>query len=136
MGLSSDIINFVHAEGRNKIVFSHQPIDELLFVNVGRELSLLINDDASEENIQCSINNVLSRTNRHEQIGDYLAIENVGILFEPELRLNLRSIFDSHSKNQTLFVCCDGEIVDSKFHFVEATSTEIIDLSGLLYYNV
>ncbi len=136
MGLSSDIINFVHAEGRNKIVFCHQPIDGLSFVNVGRELSLLINDDASEENIQRSIKNVLSRTNRYEQIGDYLAIENVGILFEPELRLNLRSIFDGHSKNQTLFVCCDGEIVDNKFHFIEATSTAIIDLSGLLYYNV
>ena len=135
MELSAGIINFIHAEGRNKIVFCREPMDELKFINVGRELSLLIKD-AGEDNYQTSINQVLTQTSHHDQIGNYLAIENIGILFEPELHLNLRSIFDEHSKNQTLFVCCEGEFVENKFYFINYLSNINIDLSGLLFYNV
>ena len=41
------------------------------------------------------------------EIGYYLAIENIGILFEPELKLDVRSIIDSYSKNQCLVVFID-----------------------------
>lgn len=51
-------------------------------------------------------------------IGDYIAIENWGILFEPALNLNLISIFDSHSKSNVLILVNCGQADYDNFYLV------------------
>ena len=51
-------------------------------------------------------------------IGNYVAIENWGILFEPALKLNLVSIFDSHSKSNALILVNCGQADYENFHLV------------------
>lgn len=46
-----------------------------------------------------------------ENIGRYLAIFNIDILFEPELKLDVGNLFDSYSKNQCLIIQADSENV-------------------------
>lgn len=65
------------------------------------------------------VNAILRHAVRHDEtIGDYAAIENWGILFEPALNLNLTSIFDSHSKSNVLILVDCGEADHGKFHLV------------------
>ena len=124
------ISELVAQNTRNKLVFCDHSIDELHFVDVGFELSLRLskssydNDSALADVLVLSLSNVLGQSSRHDKIGTYLAIRNIGILFEPELKLNIRDILDSYSKNQCLIIQAEAELL------------ERIDLQGLSYLNI
>lgn len=136
MNLPSNVILFIHSASRNRIVFCRNLIDGIDFVNVGRELSGLIVEKASLEDLQEEVNTVLGRSSNSADVGQYLALCNIGILFEPELKLNLRSLFDNYSKDQTLFICDEGGVVDNTFHFFEPPSLNTVDLNGLAYTTI
>lgn len=53
-----------------------------------------------------------------EIIGNYVAITNWGILFEPILKFNLLSLFDSFSKSNTLILVNCGQADYENFHLV------------------
>lgn len=136
MNLPSNVISFIHSASRNKIVFCHKEIDGIDFVNVGRVLSELIVERTDFDDLQGEVNKVLSQTCNHADVGQYLALCNIGILFEPELKLNLRAIFDNYSKDQTLFIFDEGEVVDDKFHFFEPSSLFTVDLDGMAFITI
>jgi hypothetical protein len=50
--------------------------------------------------------------------GRYLSIENIGVLFEPELKLDFASLLDSYSQNNVLFVKWEGEIDAENIYFL------------------
>ena len=76
---------------------------------------------------------ILSSTQEDSHIGTYVAIENIGILFEPDFGFNLKSTFDSASTNKTIIICSDGMVKDDKFFFFQEGDDEFIDLKGLSY---
>jgi hypothetical protein len=133
MYLPPNVIQFIQSASRNKIVFCHKLIDGIDFVNVGRDLSLQIIGKSDFDDLQGEVNRTLSRTSENTDIGRYLALYNIGILFEPELKLNLRSILDNYSKDQTLFICDEGQVVDGIFHFFEPSSLFSVDLTGMAF---
>lgn len=107
---------------RNKLVFCDHSIDGISFVDVGFELSLRLSKSSYDND--SALTDVLGQSLHHDEIGPYLAITNIGILFEPELKLNIRDILDSYSKNQCLIVQTEAEFL------------ERIDLQGLSYLNI
>ena len=117
-----EISEYVAQNTRNKLVFCDHSIDELDFVDVGFELSLRLSKSSYDNDSALAA--VLGQSSRHDKIGSYLAIKNIGILFEPELRLNIRDMLDSYSKNQCLIVQTEAEFL------------ERIDLQGLSYLNI
>jgi len=54
----------------------------------------------------------------HDLFGKYLSIENLGILFEPELKIDFNRLLDSYSQNNALFVKWDGEIDSENIYFL------------------
>ena len=65
------------------------------------------------------VNSILRRSIKEDDvIGDYVAISNWGILFEPALNLNLVSIFESHSKSNVLILVDCGQADYENFHLV------------------
>lgn len=117
-----EISELVAQNTRNKLVFCDHSIDELHFVDVGFELSLRLSKSSYDNDSALAA--VLGQSLHHDKIGPYLAIKNIGILFEPELKLNIRDILDSYSKNQCLIVQAEAEFL------------ERIDLQGLSYLNI
>jgi len=76
---------------------------------------------------------ILSLTQEDSHIGTYVAIENIGILFEPDLGFNLKSTLDSASTNKTIIICSNGMVKDDKFLFFQEGDGYFIDLKGLSY---
>jgi len=76
---------------------------------------------------------ILSLTQEDSHIGTYIAIENIGILFEPDLGFNLKSTLDSASTNKTIIICSNGMVKDDKFLFFQEGDGYFIDLKGLSY---
>jgi hypothetical protein len=131
---TNEIVKYVKQNSRNKIVFCHEDIDGIRFVNVGFILSQLLNDEGNFENgYQLLSNSILNRTQYNELIGDYIAIENIGILFEPELKLDLCNILEYFSHNQCFIIKSEAEIRDDKYYFLIREDLATITLSGLSY---
>ena len=122
---------------RNKIVFCKEDVEGLDFINVGKELSMLLGDNPQEiSGFETMYRQVLNRSNHSSQIGTYLALENIGILFEPELKLDLRSMISNYSKNQCLIIKTDYSIENDRLYFVKTNDVLCVNLQGLSYKQI
>ena len=115
----TDIKDYITQNARNKIVFCRECIDGLQFVNVGYDLSLLLSK--SSYNKEEAVTTILTKNFHNETIGNYLAISNITILFEPELKVNVYDILDAYSKNQCLIIQSDMDL------------SQWVNLSGLSF---
>ncbi len=111
----STIADYIKSQSRNKIIFHSQDIPDVFTVNIGLRISEAIYNFRSTEKISMHVIDELdlilnSSISHHDQFGRYLSIENLGILFEPELKLDFTWLLDSFSQNNVLFVKWDGEI--------------------------
>lgn len=106
----------------------------LQYVDVGFALSLRLKTNENNSPVIDIVSQILNENIRNDaEIGYYLAIENIGILFEPELKLDVRSIIDSYSKNQCLVVLTDAEIDNGELYFLEKSDGVSVSLSGLSF---
>lgn len=119
MGNINDIVAYCNMEGRNKIVFSESHIDTLQYINVGREIAYSLTQEewktCSNKKMVCK--QVFNSFYYHDLFGRYLAIENIGMLFEEELHLSLHNIFDQNSIAKVLIVQAKGEVRNGAFCF-------------------
>ena len=107
--LKQEGATYVKQDLRNKIVFSKQFIEGLQYLNVGLTLAKMLRDNSLPS---LAIPQLLSSAEKEdESVGRYLAIFNIDILFEPELKLDVGNLFDSYSKNQCLVIQADSENV-------------------------
>ena len=129
-----DIAYYLQQNTRNKIVFCREGIDGIRFINVGLELSRILGENPDTmDGADTAYKQVLGQSQENGLIGMYLALENIGILFEPDLRLDVRSIFFFFSKNQCLIVNTDAEIADDRFYFLRKGDGTEVNLQGLSY---
>ena len=107
--LKQEVATYVKQDLRNKIVFSKQFVEGLQYLNVGLTLAKMLRDNSLPS---LAIPQLLSSAEKEdESVGRYLAIFNIDILFEPELKLDVGNLFDSYSKNQCLVIQADSENV-------------------------
>ena len=104
----TDIKDYIAQNTRNKIVICRDSIDGLEFINVGYDLSKLLSKNSY--NNEEAVSAILDKTHHDEIIGKYLALTNISILFEPELKINISDILDAYSKNQCLIIQTDIDI--------------------------
>lgn len=129
-----DIAYYLQQNTRNKIVFCREGIDGIRFINVGSELSQILGEKPDDMvGADTAYKQVLGQSQENSLIGMYLALANIGILFEPDLRLDVRSILDAYSKNQCLIVKTNAEIADDRFYFLRKGDGTEVDLQGLSY---
>lgn len=65
-------------------------------------------------------------------IGHYRALGNIGILFEPELRLDVRHLLDSLSKDIPVLICGGTTAAGAYLPFGEASQIAV-NLSGISF---
>lgn len=107
--LKQEVATYAKQDLRNKIVFSKQCIEGLEYLNVGLVFAGKLRDNSLPS---LAIQQLFSdAVKADENIGRYLAIFNIDILFEPDLKLDVGNLFDSYSKNQCLIIQADSENV-------------------------
>ena len=136
MDKKTEIYQYLSQTTRNRIVFCHEEIPGLTFINVGKELSEAIaHEDLRSSMVsyaaEDALSSLLSRRYSDEIIGVYLALTNIGIFFESELGFNLRKMIASESINRTLIICSRGEITNNHYYFYTEGADASIDLTGL-----
>ena len=123
------------------MVFCHEPVEGLTFLNLGKVLATALRGEnlrsamiayAAEDTLA----EILSTPHNDSRIGDYVALYNIGVLFEPALELNLKSTLENASTNKTIIICSDGMIQSDKFYFLQPGDGMLIDLKGLSYIEI
>ena len=118
----TDIKDYIAQNIRNKIVICRDSIGGLQFINVGYDLSKLLSKNSY--NYEEAVSAILDKTFHDVTIGNYLALTNIAILFEPELKINVSDILDAYSTNQCLIIQTDMDI------------TKWTNLNGLSYKQI
>ena len=129
------IKQFISQVSRNKIIFCHEPISNLHFVDVGKELSFVIKEQEEPSGYSSACKRIFEQTYNDEVIGSYLALSNWIILFEPDLKLDLRSIVESFSINKCLILLSNGLIKENRYLLMDDPRFAL-NLQGLSFIEI
>lgn len=129
------IKQYISQVSRNKIIFCHEPITHLHYVDVGRELSAAIKEQEEPSGFSSACKRIFEQTYQDEVLGAYLALSNWAILFEPDLKLDLRSIVESFSINKSLIMLSDGAVRENRYLLMD-DERFALNLQGLSYIEI
>lgn len=109
-------------------------------IDLGKELSNVIsgmdrsNDVHFQFAIQDAIDGVISKNVRNDaKFGQYIILENPGILFEPALNLDVCNLLKSISKNTLVILLWPGVIRHDRLCFLSESSDLYISQSDINY---
>jgi len=140
MDRSMEILSFLKTQSRNKVVFYKEGIKDITEIDLGTELSQVLYNLYDLTKLSMKVLHELElimnkATIEHELFGRSLAISNLGILFEPELKVDLKSLLEKYSNTNVLFVKWEGEIDDENLYFLskeKGLKTNIKNLSHII----
>ena len=138
LGLSSlnqHIIEFLDTNPTNKIVFIRDYEDA---IDLGQELSSHIKPHLNHQNLSMKTKDLIdelfmSNIKFSEEIGDYIAVKNLGIIFETELKINFDYLLKAYSSDYTLIIQWPGEISSNHLFFLSKEKGSIADLKNVTY---
>ena len=136
MDKSIELLSFLKTQSRNKIVFYRNSINDVPEIDLGTELSqVLFNlNDLTKLPMKVSLeleNMLNTATIDHEIYGRTLAISNLGILFEPELKVDINNILEKYSNTNVLFVKWEGAIDNENLYFLSKEKGIKININKL-----
>lgn len=125
---------------RNKLLFTSYNVKDLIFIDLGTEMSHAIESSLTDKNLpflaEEELEKIINKNVCHSSdIGSYIAIRNIGILFEPTLRIDTQAKFSAWSRNYTLIVdTAEGTIQNDIFYLAGDTESAYkINLSDIPY---
>jgi len=134
-----EISTFLKTQSRNKVVFYKDGINDITEIDLGTELSQVLYNLNDLTKLPMKVSHELEiimnkATIEHEHFGRSLAISNLGILFEPELKVDFSSLLEKYSNTNVLFVKWAGEIDNENLYFLskeKGIKTNIKNLSHI-----
>ncbi len=110
----------IAADSRHKLLFVSYEMEGISFVDMGTELSAAIELSLQNRRLPMIAEEALEKiidqyTVYDADIGDYIAIRNIGVLFEPALHINLHAKIDSWSKSRVLIIHHEGVVHNQVF---------------------
>jgi len=132
---------YVNRQSRSNLLFTTEVVEGLSFLDIGRLLSGEIESSLEKKRLGMIAEDSLKRIlNRglcfNSEIGEYLAIKNIGILFEPGLHLDVKAILKNWSRDHVLIVKHEGEIRDGVFYLAFQAAKQSVNLKEITYKTI
>lgn len=134
--LLKTVLSYIESFSRNKIVFYKEPLLDIIPIDVGKLLAQSLFNFNNENRLPMiateEIDKILSEAVlEHPNFGKTMAIANVGILFEPDLKQDFIRIIDNHSTNNLLLIEWEGEIENNAIYFMSKERGIKININNL-----
>ena len=134
--IENQLSAYLSSQSRNKIVFYKNSIIDITAIDLGSILAQAIYNykDASKlpMRVSAEIDKILNLCIlEHNTYGRMLAITNIGILLEPELKQDFNRLLDNYSNNNILFVHWEGEIDSNYLYFQTKEQGKKIRINNL-----
>ena len=135
--LNQHIIEFLDTNPKNRIVFCNQ---SEYAIDMGKELSNRIKPHLEHKRLSMKTNDIIDElvqynTKSSDEIGKYITIKNLGILFEPELKINFEHFLKTYSSDITIIIHWPGEISSNHLFFLSKSAGINTELINLTYSN-
>ena len=136
------LLQYVDRHTRHNLLFVKGVIEGARYVDIGRELSERICDKLDNRSLPMICDDALNEildcgTSKDEAVGSYVAICNIGILFEPALLINVHDKFEQCSREQVMIVNLEGSIAQKTFFLgQEQDSRYSIPLTDITYRTI
>ncbi|MDA3906929.1 MAG: hypothetical protein PF484_12730 [Bacteroidales bacterium] len=130
------ISRYFRSNPRNKIVISTTLFEGITPLDVGKCLSEVIYSFVEDKQLSMKTLSTLeeifdSAIVNHQLYGKVLMITNIGILFEPILKIDIPKLFERYSNDNALFLHCDGEYENGKLYFLTKKKGIELNLKNL-----
>lgn len=125
---------------RHHLFFTQSEIQGVTYFDVGLELSKVIENYLGLKQLpmiaEDKLNKLVERfTFNIAEIGEVVALTNMGILFEPELQINIHDKLDSYARSRNVIVWMRGSLIKSgRFYLAGCNNPRYsIDLNDITY---
>ncbi len=130
------ILSYLNTTARNKIIFFKDEIAGIVPTDLGNKIagsiSRIVDDKRLSFKAKIIIDDVLSSSLvKHETYGKLIAISNIGILFEPDLKIDIINLFNSYSSGTPLFIKWEGEIDEGNLFFLSKQNGIKVELKNI-----
>ncbi len=130
------ILSFIDSYPRNKIIFYKESVLDITPINVGKLLAQSLYNYTNEKRLPMKttmeLDKILNRSVfEHPNFGKTLAIANLGILFEADLKQDFNRIIDNHSTNNLLLIEWEGVIESNAIYFLSKEKGIKININNL-----
>jgi hypothetical protein len=117
------LLAFIHSPSRNHLILSNGCLDGLKYTDVGFEVSCFIADIIGDRHLSMRTQDYINKLFREhiflsDYLGRYLAVTNVGILFEPLLKLDVETLLNRWSQNNTLLLDVGNGILNKNIYYL------------------
>ena len=131
-----NILSYLKSTARNKIVLFREDIPGIESFDIGiaiaEKIANLLDDRKLSFKAKNEIDKLFSSILiNHETFGKLMAISNIGILFEPDLKIDILSLFERFSCDNALFIKWDGEIEAGNLYFLSKNNGIKINLKNI-----
>lgn len=143
---SNDVLNsltsFLYLGPRYRFVFVKNKffLSEIQSLNIGYKVAEFIhntdNINIKQECFSYIKQLIAENTVKYAELGKTIYLTNIGILFEPELGLDVNLFLTNLSRNTLLLLDWDGEYKHPYLYFKYRDSKNKIDLSKLNYITI
>ena|SRR5690606_1929560 len=131
------IVNFLNSYPRNRLIVSKNlfNLEEINWMDIGKLLACELGN-TDKRKIVFKINQLLDEIIvknkiQHKEFSETIAIKNIGILIESELKFNLEKFLSDYSQNNTLILKWEGEIDTNQLYFLTKNDNYKIDLNNI-----
>lgn len=130
------ISSYLKSQSRNKIVFYKDNIFDFSAIDIGRLLAQAIYNLKDESKLPMKVSRELdiilnAAIIDHKSYGRILAISNIGILLESDLKQDFYRILENYSINNILFVNSTGDIDEEYLYFLTKEQGKKINIKNL-----
>lgn len=127
---------YIKGVSRNKLIITKSQVDKINWIDIGKLFSTKVESFLEDRMLSYKALTVLydiieSNITKSDIYGEYVAIYNLGVLFEAELNIDVLSIFDKYSRNTTLFIYWEGEINNDSLYFLKEVNGQEINIKNL-----
>lgn len=128
---------------RHRLYFTHGEIQGIDYVDIGLELSKKIEGFLKQRQLPMIASDKLdllidNHTVRVKDIGEVVVLSNIGILFEPVLKINVQAKLDIYSRGRTVIVQTERSTInDGRFYLDYGEDKRLsVDLKHLTYKEI
>lgn len=134
--IENKISSYLKSQSRNKIVFYKDNIFDFPAIDVGNLLAQAIFNLKDESKLPMRVSAKLDLILNaaiidNKSYGKILAISNIGILLEQDLKQDFNRLLENYSNSNALFVHWNGDIDEEYLYFLTKEQGEKINIKNL-----
>ena len=127
---------YLKSQSRNKIVIHKNQLEDITSIDIGKTLAKSIPTIIDDKRLSMKAAMIIdelfnSLIVNHEVYGKVLGISNLGILFEPQLKIDFTNLIERFSNENSLFIHWEGDIEKDYLYFLTKEKGKKIILKNL-----